>query len=411
MLWRIGSGLSYSVQADRDPRRLDAQMVSDIWQSLSMSFRRLLAIAGKEFYHITRDLRLLFLVTVAPALLLVTLAYVFELDVGQVALAVRDLDRTALSRDLISHVVADGDFTVVAWLQSSESPATLFNRGVADMVLVIPTGFSRAALGGELAQVQCIVDGVDAIAASQSMGRLEGHMNAFVAQMARSRAGLGAESFASVEVLNVDDRAWYNEALKSLVSMVPGLLAVILCMPALAFALALAREKEMGSFESLIATPVRGVEYLTGKLLAYEVSGVLSGALAWLVATVWFRVPFRGTFLDFLLLTADYIIASMGVSLVVASFVRNQQTAMFLILAIFFIPSFFLSGLLRPVAEEPVARAIAYVLPSTHFVGIARGMFLKGLGPAALWRPALALLGIGLACQAISLALFSKKLA
>jgi ABC-type multidrug transport system permease subunit len=192
--------------------------------------------------------------------------------------------------------------------------------------------------------------------------------------------------------------------------MVPGLLAVILCMPGLALALALAREKEMGSFESMIVTPLRGAEYLLGKLLAYAVSGVFSALLAWLVATLWFRVPFRGTLLDFLLLSADYMIASMGVSLVVASFVRNQQTAMFLILVIFFIPSFFLSGLLRPVAEEPLARAVAYALPSTHFVSIGRSLFLKGLDALALWRPALALLGIGLACQVIGLALFRKKL-
>jgi ABC-2 type transport system permease protein len=376
-----------------------------------MSIRRLLVVAGKEFYHITRDLRLLFLVTVAPAFLLVTLAYVFALDIGQVALAVRDLDHTSLSRDLISHIAADGDFAVVSWPQQDDSAAMLFSRGVADMVLVIPRGFSKAALSGGQAQVQCIVDGVDALAASQSIGQLEGRVNAFVVRMARSRAGLGAESLAAVEMLNVVDRAWYNEALKSLVSMVPGLLAVILCMPALAFALALAREKEMGSFESLIATPVRGAEYLVGKLLAYEVSGVFSAVLAGLVATLWFQVPFRGTLLDFLILSADYMVASMGVSLVVASFVQNQQTAMFLILAIFFVPSFFLSGLFRPVAEEPVARAVAYVLPSTHFVSIARSLFLKGLGPVALWRPALALLGIGLACQAISLVLFKKKLA
>jgi ABC-type multidrug transport system permease subunit len=193
--------------------------------------------------------------------------------------------------------------------------------------------------------------------------------------------------------------------------MVPGLMAVILCMPALAFALALAREKEMGSFESLIVTPVRGVEYLIGKLLAYEVGGVVSGVLALLVATAWFQVPLRGTVLDFLVLTAVYMLASTGISLVVASLVHNQQTAMFLILMIFFVPSFFLAGLLRPVSEEPIARAVAYALPSTHFITISRGLFLKGLGLSALRVPALALLGIGLTCQAISLLLFDKKLA
>jgi len=209
----------------------------------------------------------------------------------------------------------------------------------------------------------------------------------------------------------VRERAWYNRALKSLMSMVPGLMAVVLCMPALAFALALSREKEMGSFESLIVTPVRGVEYLMGKLVAYGLGGVVSGLLALLVATLWFDVPFQGRIGDFVLLTADYMIASMGISLIVASLVRNQQTAMFVVLMIYFVPSFFITGLLRPVAEEPIARAIAYALPSTHFISISRGLFLKGLGLSALETPALALLGIGGICQGLSLLLFKKKLA
>ncbi len=375
-----------------------------------MSLRRLLVVARKEFCHITRDLRLLFLVTVAPGFLLVTLSYVFALDVGQIDIAVRDLDRTALSRDLVSHITADGDFNVVAWLHQEEGVERLLTHRVADIVLVIPRGFSKTALSGEPAQIQCIVDGVDALGASQSLGFLESRVRAFVVSMARSRAGLGAESLTAGAALEIRERAWYNKGLKSLVSMVPGLMAVILCMPALAFALALAREKEMGSFESLIVTPVRGAEYLIGKLLAYEVGGVVSGVLALLVATVWFRVPLRGTVLDFLLLTADYMLASTGISLVVASLVHNQQTAMFLILMIFFVPSFFLAGLLRPVSEEPIARAVAYALPSTHFIGISRALFLKGLGLSALKAQALALLGIGLTCQAVSLLLFDKKL-
>jgi ABC-2 type transport system permease protein len=342
--------------------------------------------------------------------LLVSLAYVFALDVGQTALAVRDLDHTALSRDLISHVVADGDFAVVSWLQQNGGAETLFSRGAADIVLVIPKGFSEAILSGEQARVQCIVDGADALAAGQSVVQLESRIGALVAPLVGPRSRPGAQSFAAIEALNIVDRAWYNGALRSLVSMVPGLLAVILCMPALALALALAREKEIGSLESLIATPVRGAEYLVGKLLAYEICGVFSAVLAWPVATIWFRVPFRGTFLDFLLLSADYVVASMGISLVVASFVRNQQTAMFLILAVFFVPSFFLSGLFQPVAEEPIARAVAYLLPSTHLVSMARSLFLKGLGPLTLWRHALALLTIGVVGLAASLVLFRKKL-
>lgn len=371
----------------------------------------MLVVARKEFFHITRDPRLIFLVTLAPALLLITLSYVFALDVERVDLGVQNLDNTPLSRDLISHVTAGEDFAIVAWLEPGQAVTPLFTRGVADMVLIIPRGFADEVTGGATAQVRCVVDGVDALTASQSVAILEGRLGAFIADLAGSNGGTGAKAPVAVGNVQIQDRAWYNRALSSLVSTVPGLLAVVLSMPALALALALAREKEMGSLESLIATPVRGSEYLVGKLLTYTVSGVISGVLACAVATLWFDVPFQGNLLIFLLLTADYLIASMGISLVVASFVRNQQTAMFLVLMIFFIPSFFLSGLLRPVAEEPIARAFAYILPSTHFITISRALFLKGVGVAALGRPALALVGIGAVCLVISLRLFDKKLA
>lgn len=374
-----------------------------------MSLRRLLVVAHKEFRHITRDPRILFLVTIVPSFLLVTLSYVFAMDVEQVDIAVRDLDHTSLSRRFIAHLVADGDLVVVADVRREEEIELLFTRNIADLVLIIPHGFADAVLGGESVEVQCVTDGADASAASQAIGFLESRVNAFVADglshlLPERAGGVG-------NLLDISDRAWYNETLKALISMVPGMLAVILCMPAMALALALAREKEMGSFEGLIATPVRGIEYLVGKLLAYGISGLVSAVLAWLVATLWFRVPFRGSFIDFLLLTADYLIASLGVSMVVANFVRNQQTAMFFILMVFFVPSFFISGLLLPIADEPVARAFAYALPTTHFITLCRSLFLKGLGALALWEPASLLLGIGLVSQIASLALFKKKLA
>lgn len=374
--------------------------------SLNMSLRRLLVVAQKEVRHIARDRRLFFLVTVAPSFLLITLSYVFAMDVQQIDLAVRDLDRTSLSRDLVAHITADGDFVVTAWFQDEWDTHALFVAGVADMVLVIPRGFSSTALSGRRAQVQCIVDGVDALGASQAVGLLHGRVRAFQTR----RYGLRTQSADPAVTLAIQDRAWYNESLQSLISMVPGLMAVVLCMPALGFALALAREKELGSFESLIVTPVRGAEYLLGKLLAYEVGGVISAVLALLVATLWFDVPFRASIVDFLVLTAAYVAASTGVSLVVASLVRNQQTAMFVVLMIFFVPSFFLAGLIRPVAEEPLARAVAHVLPPTHYIHISRGLFLKGLGLSSLWGPALSLLAIALVCQIASLLLFDKKL-
>jgi ABC-2 type transport system permease protein len=373
-----------------------------------MSMRRLLAVAHKEFRHITRDVRTLFLVTVAPAFLLLNLSYVFSFDVERVDIAIRDLDRTPLSREFIASLTADGDIVITADIQRADEITPLFIRGMADAVLVIPPGFADAALGGGPAEVQCIVDGADAIIANQSIGLLESRIDAFAAHLRPRLVSYTSGDFAVG--LNVSSRTWYNEALRSLVSMVPGMMAIILCMPALALALALTREKEAGSFENLIATPVRGAEYLLGKWLAYETSGLTSVVLAWLVAVLWFRIPFRGSLLTFLVLAADYLIASMGISLVIATFVRNQQTAMFLILMIFFVPSFFIAGLILPIANRPVTRAMSYVLPTTYFIIISRAVFLKGLGAVALWKPALTLLGIGITCLVASLAMFSKKI-
>ena len=373
-----------------------------------MSTRRLLAIARKEFRHITRDMRTFFLVTLAPALLLVTLSYVFSFDVDRVTIAVYDLDRTPLSRKFLSSLTADGDIVVVAYMREDGDMEGLFTHDIANAVLIIPHGFADGVLGGDPVEVQCVVDGADAITAGQAVGLLDSRVSAFVVDLGplTGRGGRRGDHIA----LNVSSRAWYNETLKSLVSMVPGMMAVILCMPALALALALARERESGSYESLIATPVRGAEYLLGKLLAYESSGMVSVLLAWLIATLWFQVPFRGNLLDFVVLAGDYLVASMGVSLVVATFVHNQQTAMFLILMIFFVPSFFIAGLILPVSSDPIAQAVAFVLPTTHFITISRGVFLKGLGPIALWKPSLTLLGSGTICLLISITLYKKKI-
>jgi ABC-2 type transport system permease protein len=369
-----------------------------------MSIWRLLSVTRKEFRHITRDLRTGFLVTVAPAFLLVTFSYVFAFDVDRVDIAVRDLDCTPLSRAFLTTLTADGDVAIVAYLERGEETEPLFTGDVADLVLVIPRGFADAVLSGGPAEAQCVVDGSDSIAAGQAVGLLESRVEAFGVRLAAQRGG-------AVGGLEVSTRVWYNDALKALVSMVPGMLAVILCMPALALALALTRDKETGAFEGLIVTPVRGIEYLLGKLLAYEISGIASVVLGWLVATLWFRIPFRGSFGGFLLLAADYMIATMGISLMVANFVHNQQSAMFLILMVFFVPSFFITGLITPIADEPIAQAVAYGLPTTHFITICRAVFLKGLGLVALWKPALILLGMGVVCQAVSLVLFEKKLA
>ena len=369
-----------------------------------MSIHRTLAIVRKEFRHIWRDPRTFFLVAVSPAFLLLLLSHIFAFDVEQVDLALLDMDRTPLSRQYAAALTADGDLRIRAWVGSLEEIDQLLAAGDVDAGLVIPPGFEADVRAGRAAQVQVALDGADPIAAGQTAADLEQRTAAFAARRwsAAPRDGGG---------LDLRIVARYNPTLKTLISMVPGLGAIVLSMPALGLALALAREKETGSFEGLIATPVRGAEYLVGKTVAYLISGLMGVVLAWMVAVLYFRVPFRGDVLAYLILAADFLLAAMGVSLFIANFTRSQQTTMLLVLTVFFAPSFFIAGLISPVDIRDLAsRLIAYGLPTTHFITISRAMFLKGLGIGDLGFPALMLLGMGAGGLLISLLLFRKKL-
>ena len=369
-----------------------------------MSLRRTVAIVRKEILHIVRDPRNLFLVTVSPAFLLLLLANIFSFDVKQIHLAVLDLDHTFLSRRYLASLTSDQDVVLAETVSSYEEIEPLMVRGKVDAALIVPPGFADTVRSGEPAQVQAIVDGTDPFAGSQATGTLSARSGVFVA----GTGSLGSE--AGSELVEVRSQAWYNAGLESLLSMVPGLLAIVLIMPTMAFALALTREKETGTLEGLVATPVSGPEYVLGKLLTYIAAALVSAVLALLVAVLWFQVPFRGSLLVYLLLAADYFLACMGAAVVIANFVKSQQTAMFIVLIVFIVPSFFLAGLITPVSRGAMSSMLSsYALPSTHFVEISRTVFLKGLGLGHLLRPALMLLGMGLGALAIGLLKFKKK--
>jgi ABC-2 type transport system permease protein len=374
-----------------------------------MSLDRLMAIARKEFHHVTRDVRTLFLVTIAPAFLLWTLAYVFSMDVEHFNLIVLDQDKTSLSREYIADLTSDGTFRVVAYVAGYEEIDEWLEAGRAHVALVIPPETAAALQAHRPAPVQAIVDGVDSIAASQTISQLGGRTSAFALTLVPSSRGGGPGAFRSLDVRSL---AWYNPPLKSLVSMVPGLVALVLTMPSLALALGLSREKELGSFEGLVATPIRGLEYILGKMVTYVGFGLLSLFPVVLVATLWFHVPFRGSPLSLIALTLCYLLASLGLSVLAANFARSQQTAMLIVILVFFVPSFFLAGLILPIDTGSfVAQAVSFMLPTRHFIVICRGVFLKGLGVMTLLPPALTLLGIGGGTLALSLALFRKQIA
>jgi len=337
----------------------------------TMNLLRTWAVLRKEARHILRDRRAFFLVTVSPAFLLLVMTYTFMVDVKQVAVAVMDRDGTPLSRRYIAGLGATGDVVVryVAddygdlerWLMTSEAKAAI----------VIPPGFESDLHAGREASIQVLVEGTDPSTANTAMRHLGGYTQQFalrVASEVAARAGFALDE-AALLPLELRLRTWYNPTLKAVIGFLPALIAMVMGMPATAATLALTREKEHGTMEQLIATPIGRAELLVGKLIPYMLSGMVSIVLCVALAVYWFGAPFRGDFGLYMVLAADFLLATMGIALLMSVFVRSQQAAQLGAMLIFFFPGFFLSGIFYPLfSMQPMMKMEAFMVPTTHFV-------------------------------------------
>ena len=359
-----------------------------------------------------RDPGTLILVTISPVLLLLIMAYTFTVDIENVAVAVMDRDATSLSRrylaglggtgDVLIKYVADDYDDLEHWLMTSEAKAAI----------VIPPGFGADLNAGREANMQVLVEGTEPLTANTAMQHIGGYTQQFALQIvseAAARAGLPIDE-AALTPVDLRLRTWYNPTLKAVIGFLPALIAIVMAMPAVTTTMALTREKEHGTLEQLIATPIRRAELLVGKLLPYLISGMLAIVLCVIVAVFWFGSPFQGSFALYMVLAVAFLLASLAIALLLSVFVKTQQAAQLGAFLIFFFPGFFLSGIFYPlVSMEPIMLMEAYMVPTTHFVMIGRGLMLKGQGIDTLWPFALALLGMGIAFLGMAVLLFKKK--
>jgi ABC-2 type transport system permease protein len=367
-----------------------------------ISTRRFISVLIKEYRHILREPRTLWMVFLSPAFVLITLAAIFTSGSGRIDLVLWDQDRTPLSRQFAATLSSDDDFSLDYVSHYEEIESSLVNQGI-DAALIIPPGFADTIQGGDTAPVQVILDGVDPSAAEHATGSLLGHAADFGTALSRQYS-------LPPMPLQIRSQSAYLPDKSERGSMVPGLIPIVFSLPVMAASLALAREREAGSLESLVATPVCGLEYLGGKLLAYVTASLVGLLPVWLAATLLFDVPFRGSPLVLMLLTIDFLLANIGLALFIGSLVRSQQTATVIALFVFFVPGFFLAGLIDPIDTTNLASiATSYVLPSTHFVTICRAIFLKGATLTEVWRPALVLLLLSIAWTTLGIRVFKKR--
>ena len=368
---------------------------------------RLSAIARKEFLHVLRDKRSLAMAVAMPLLLLSLFGFALTLDLDRVPLVVWDASGTAASRELISKFTGSRYFKLIGAARNYRETEELIDRGTALLALVVPPQYAERLKGGGSSAVQLILDGSDANTATVALGYaeaiIEGHAQNILSEDYARQTGVTLRYPVEFRA-----RAWFNPDMRSQSYIVPALIAVILMiLSALLTSLTFARERERGTMEQLISTPVQASELVFGKLIPYFVIGMFDVLLAVLMGKYLFLVPLRGSILLLFIMSAVFLVSALSMGMLISIVARNQLEANQLAMLTTFIPAFLLSGLIFPIYNMPgPVEAITYLVPARYFVTLLRGLYLKGTGPSVLWPEVATLVVFGL----VTLILADKRL-
>ncbi len=376
-----------------------------------MNWRRVYSIIRKEWWHITRDRTSFILLLLSPVLLMITMGYAFSVDIKDVGIGILDQDLSPLSREYVSQLASTNALRLEQWPENLDEVETLLMRGQAKAVIVIPRGFEDALLRGETAVLQVLVDGTDPNTAGHAIRHISAHTEHFITEQVRQQLARSGIVLGNTSPIDLRLRAWYNPSLRYTVSLIPALVGLVLTVPAMAASLALAREREWGTLEGLIATPVGRFELILGKIIPYLIAGLMSVPLIVATAVYGYKIPFEGNLGLYLVLSVIYLFATMSISLFLSVFVSSQQVAMIASMIIFFFSGFFMSGLLIPFSlMGPLIKMEAFFFPTTHFVIISRSIFIKGSGFAEIQGFVWAIVGIGVIFFTLTSLMFKKKL-
>lgn len=365
----------------------------------------------KEFIHIVRDPRTLGVMFIAPLLQLILLGYAAATNVRNVPLAVFDQDHSARSRQLITAFVESGQFAVARYVASQSDMSAVIDAGIARAGLIIPPGYDSDVLGGRGAQVAFVLDGSDPSVAATSLssaGLIGQALATQVTQQQFQQRGIPGNGVPAVQV---QTRVWYNPDMASTVFMIPGLIGLVIQLQAtLLTASAIVRERERGTIEQLIVTPIRPFELILGKILPYALVAIAIMIEVLLIGTFWFRVPIVGSVALLLAISCLFIVTTLGIGLLISTIANTQQEA-FLLTFLTLLPSVFLSGFIYPIAAMPAfLQAVSRLIPLTYFLVVVRGIVIKGVGFSSLLPQVFALTIFGTVLIVLASLRFRKRL-
>lgn len=366
----------------------------------------------KEFIQVFRDPRMRAVIFLVPIIQVIIFGYAVSTDVRHIPMALYDLDRTPASRDLVARFEASRHFDLVSVVASDQEVQRAIDTGRAKVVLRINHGFAEAIHGGRTASVQMLLDGSDSNTTSIILGYANRIAAAFNSRIVADRMARTRGSGFETEAVTAVPRAWFNPNLESRYFFLPGVIAqLVMIISIILSSMAIVREREIGTMEQIMVTPIGRLEFILGKTIPFALIGFVDVALITLVAVFWFEVPLVGHLATLFFSTGLFLLSTLGTGLLISTLSHTQQQAM--MTAFFFVmPAILLSGFIYPIANMPtVIQWLTFLDPLRYFLVILRGVFLKGTGFAVLWPQMLGLAVLGLAMTALAASRFKKTMA
>jgi len=373
--------------------------------------RRILAIARKEFIHIIRDPRLLIVILAMPLLQLFLYSYALSFDVKNLPTATLDFDHTTQSRQYLDALQQSNYFTVNQTLGSYSDVDSAFESNADKVVVVVGAGFGNNLAAGRAGNVQILVDGSDANSASLAQGYSQALSRVYGSKVLVSQVEAKGFSTNSLASLSANTRVWYNPEGKSASYFVPGLIVVLVTMVlVLQTANTLVREKENGTYEQLIVSPIRNIELMLGKIAPWAMIGALEIVIIASIGILVFGIPFRGSVILLMVASLLYVVCALGLGLIVSARASSVDTANQLAALLSFLPTFMLSGFIFPISSMPwFLQVLSYLYPARYFMLITRTIFLKGGGMEVLWPSMLALTIFAVSIITLAASLYRER--
>ena len=374
--------------------------------------KTIIHIIKKEFLQFKRDPKMFGIVLVAPVVQLIFLGYAATLDVNSVHILFMDTDKTETSRNFIERFESSGFFSIEYYADNYDDLTEQINKANVLVGFVIPKNFSKNINRNETVKLQAIFDGSDGNTANIAAGYIGKIISKYSQDIIidyRNRSGL---KINPVGQISAEIRTWYNPYLKTRYFMVPAIVALLVSIITLLLtSLAVVKEKEIGTLEQIIVTPIKSYQLIIGKLVPFIILGLISVILVIIMMNVLFGIPVRGSVTFLIVASFFYILSTLGLGLFVSTISKTQQQAMMIAIFVIMMPMIYLSGFAFPIENMPdILQYVSYLIPLRYYITIIRSVVLKGTGIIDLWQELVVLFFMGTAILYLSSLRFKKKL-